>query len=121
MCLSSYQPFTIGGLKGFLDVCLKESVTFINAPYLAKDRGIVVVEAKTDQYDKFNDLILFALKTDEEEISIAGTVFADKLGRIVLVNRFHLEIVPKGPFSSSGSSIGPGSSAKWGPFSGATA
>ena len=94
----SYQPFTIGGLKGFFDVCLKESVTFINAPYLAKDRGIVVVEAKTDQYDNFNDLILFVLKTDKEEISIAGTVFADKLGRIVLLNRFHLEIIPEGTF-----------------------
>ncbi|MDR2018460.1 MAG: phosphoglycerate dehydrogenase [Syntrophobacterales bacterium] len=94
----SYQPFTIGALKGFLDVSLKESVTFVNAPYLAKDRGIVVVEAKTDQYDTFNDLVLFVLKTDEEEISIAGTVFADKLGRIVLLNRFHLDMVPEGTF-----------------------
>ncbi|HEY3278418.1 MAG TPA: ACT domain-containing protein, partial [Syntrophorhabdaceae bacterium] len=94
----SYQPFTIGALKGFLDVSLKEAVTFINAPYLAKDRGIVVVEAKTEQYDKFNDLILFVLKTDLEEISIAGTVFADKLGRIVLLNGFHLDIIPEGAF-----------------------
>ncbi len=94
----SYQPFTIGALKGFLDVSLKESVTFINAPYLAKDRGIVVIEAKTEQFDKFNDLILFMLKTDAEEVSIAGTVFADKLGRIVLMNGFHLDIVPEGTF-----------------------
>jgi D-3-phosphoglycerate dehydrogenase / 2-oxoglutarate reductase len=94
----SYQPFTIGALKGFLDVGLRESVTFINAPYLAKDRGIVVLEVKTDQFDKFNDLILFVLKTDTEEIGIAGTVFADKLGRIVLLNRFHLDIVPEGTF-----------------------
>jgi D-3-phosphoglycerate dehydrogenase / 2-oxoglutarate reductase len=94
----SYQPFTIGALKGFLDVSLTESVTFINAPYLAKDRGIVVGEAKTDQYDKFNDVILFVLKTDVEEISIAGTVFADKLGRIVFLNGFHLDIIPEGTF-----------------------
>lgn len=94
----SYQPFTIGALKGFLDVSLKESVTFINAPYLAKDRGIVVVEAKTDQYDKFNDVIIFALRTDQEEITIAGTVYADKQGRIVLLNQFHLDIVPRGTF-----------------------
>ena len=94
----SYQPFTIGALKGFLDVSLPESVTFINAPYLAKDRGIDVVEAKTDQYDKFTDLILFVLKTDMEEISIGGTVFADKKGRIMLLNRFHLDIIPEGAF-----------------------
>ena len=37
----SYQPFTIAGLKGFLEISLKESVTHINAPYIAKDRNII--------------------------------------------------------------------------------
>lgn len=94
----SYQPFTIGGLKGFLEVSLTESVTHINAPYIAKDRNITVEESKTDQFDKFNDLILFILKTDQEETRIAGTVFSDKLGRVVLLDRFHLDVVPEGHF-----------------------
>jgi D-3-phosphoglycerate dehydrogenase / 2-oxoglutarate reductase len=94
----SYQPFTIGGLKGFLEVGADESVTYINAPYLAKDSHVVVEETKTDQIDQFNDLILFVVKTDKEEISIAGTVFSDKLGRIVLLDRFHLDIIPEGAF-----------------------
>ncbi|MBA4390168.1 MAG: phosphoglycerate dehydrogenase [Syntrophus sp. (in: bacteria)] len=94
----SYQPFTIGGLKGFLEVSLTESVTHINAPYIAKDRNITVEESKTDQFDKFNDLILFILKTDQEETRIAGTVFPDKLGRVVLLDRFHLDVVPEGNF-----------------------
>jgi D-3-phosphoglycerate dehydrogenase len=94
----SYQPFTIAGIRGFLDVSLKESVTYINAPYIAKDRNITVEETKTDQFDKFNDLILVVVKTDVEEKSIAGTVFADKLGRIVLLDRFHLDIIPEGTF-----------------------
>lgn len=94
----SYQPFTIAGLKGFLGVYIQESVTYINAPYLAKDRNITVEETKTEQYDKFNDLILFILKTDKEELSIAGTVFSDKLGRIVLLDRFHLDVIPEGTF-----------------------
>ncbi|HBA53097.1 MAG TPA: phosphoglycerate dehydrogenase, partial [Syntrophorhabdus aromaticivorans] len=94
----SYQPFTIAGIKGFLDVSLRESATYINAPYLAKDRNITVEETKTDQFDKFNDLIIVVVKTDVEEKSIAGTVFADKLGRIVLLDRFHLDIIPEGTF-----------------------
>ena len=94
----SYQPFTIAGIKGFLDVSVGESATYINAPYLAKDRNITVEETKTDQFDKFNDLVLFIVKTDVEERSIAGTVFSDKLGRIVLLDRFHLDIVPEGTF-----------------------
>jgi D-3-phosphoglycerate dehydrogenase len=94
----SYQPFTIGGIKGFLEVSLKETVTHINAPYMAKDRNIIVEESKTDQFDTFNDLILFILKTDKEETRIAGTVFPDKLGHIVLLDRFHLDVVPEGNF-----------------------
>jgi D-3-phosphoglycerate dehydrogenase len=51
-----------------------------------------------EQFDKFNDLIIFNLKTDVEEVSIAGTVFPDKLGRIVLLDRFHLDVIPEGTF-----------------------
>ena len=93
----SYQPFTVAALKGFFDVTLKD-VSFINAPYLAKDRNILVAETKTDQFDKFNDLIVFALRTDQEEKTIAGTVFSDKSGRVVLFDRFHLDIIPEGTF-----------------------
>lgn len=94
----SFQPFTIAGLKGILSVSIQESVTYINAPYVAKDRNIVVEETKTAQFDKFNDLIIFTLRTDQGEMNIAGTVFSDKLGRIVLLDRFHLDVIPKGTF-----------------------
>lgn len=94
----SYQPFTIAGIKGFLDMNLSDTVTYINAPYLAHDSYINVEEIKAEQYEKFNDLILFSVKTDKEEIDIAGTVFADKQGRIVLIDRFHLDMVPVGIF-----------------------
>jgi D-3-phosphoglycerate dehydrogenase len=94
----SYQPFTIAAIKGFLDMGVSETVTYINAPYLAQDSRIVVEETKTDQYDKFNDVILFIITTDREEVSIAGTVFSDKLGRIVLIDRFHLDVIPEGTF-----------------------
>ncbi len=94
----SYQPFTIAGLKGFLGVNIQDTVTFINAPYLAKDRNIDVEESKTDQFDKYNDLIVFNLKTDREEVTVAGTVFSDKVGRIVLLDRFRLDVIPEGIF-----------------------
>jgi len=82
----SYQPFTVSAIKGFLGVTLKETVGFINAPYLAKDRSIDVEESKTDHFDKYNDLIVFTVKTDKAENTFAGTVFADNVGRIVLYN-----------------------------------
>ncbi len=94
----SYQPFTIAGLKGFFEVSHKGTATYINAPYLAKDENISIEETKAAQFDKFNDLILFIIRTDKGETTIGGTVFPDKLGRIVLLDRFHLDIVPEGSF-----------------------
>ena len=94
----SYQPFTIAALKGFLEISCRETVTFINAPYLVRDRNIVVEESKTEHFDKFNDLIVFQVKTDAMETMIAGTVFADGLGRVVLYDKFRLDIILEGAF-----------------------
>ena len=86
------------GAQGFSRVSCQETVTFINAPYFVKDRNIAVEESKTDQFDKFNDLILIHVITDEGETKIAGTVFSDGAGRIVLYDNFRLDIIPEGTF-----------------------
>ncbi|MGA2108277.1 MAG: phosphoglycerate dehydrogenase [Syntrophorhabdales bacterium] len=94
----SYQPFTIAAIKGFLEVSCKETITFINAPYIMKDRGIAVEESKTQQFDKFNDLVLIDIKTDVMDTIVAGSVLADGSGRIVLYDKFRLDIIPEGTF-----------------------
>ena len=94
----SYQPFTIAAIKGFLEISCKETITFINAPYIMKDRGIAVEESKTQQFDKFNDLVLVEIKTDIGHTIVAGSVFADGSGRIVLYDKFRLDIIPDGTF-----------------------
>ena len=94
----SYQPFTIAAIKGFLEVSCKETITFINAPYIMKDRGIAVEESKTQQFDKFNDLVLVDVKTDLMNTIVAGSVFADGSGRVVLYDKFRLDIIPDGTF-----------------------
>jgi len=93
-----FQPFTVAALKGFLGVNLEETVSFMNAPYLAKDRNITVEESKSDQFDKYNDLVLISVKTDTQEDLIAGTVFSDNSGRILLFDRFRLDMIPEGAY-----------------------
>jgi D-3-phosphoglycerate dehydrogenase len=58
----------------------------------------VVEESKTEQFEKFNDLIIISVKTDQAETTIAGTVFSDGTGRVVLYDKFRLDIVPEGTF-----------------------
>jgi len=92
----SYQPYTVAALKGFLEVSLKETISYINASYFAKDRNIIVSETKLDSFKKYNDIIVLTIKTDQQELTIGGTVFADYIGRIVFIDDFRIDIVPEG-------------------------
>lgn len=94
----SFQPFTVAALKGFLEVSHQETVTFLNAPYLAQDRNITVQEKKTEQFEKFNDLLVLIVRTDKGEMMFGGTVFSDNRGRVVLLDGFRLDIILDGTF-----------------------
>ncbi|MBN2331729.1 MAG: phosphoglycerate dehydrogenase [Deltaproteobacteria bacterium] len=94
----SFQPFTVAGLKGFLEKHVKEAVSFINAPYLAKERDMDIQESKTSSYENYNDLLLLRIKTDEGEHLMGGTVFADNVCRILFLDQFHLEMVAQGNY-----------------------
>ncbi|HAR94732.1 MAG TPA: phosphoglycerate dehydrogenase [Deltaproteobacteria bacterium] len=94
----SFQPFTVAALKGFLAVSHQETVTFLNAPYLAQDQNVVVQESKAEHFEKFNDLLVFIVRTDKGETLFGGTVFSDSRGRVVLLDGFRLDIIPDGTF-----------------------
>lgn len=94
----NYQPFTIAAMKGFLEVALTDAVSYINSPYLAKDRNIHVMESKTDHYAKFNDLLVLTVKTHDGEIVVGGTVFPDQIGRITFIDKYNLDLIADGNY-----------------------
>jgi len=93
-----YQPFTFAVLKGILENRLNEGATYISAPYFAKERGITIVESKSDRIKNYGDLISVKITTDEEEKTLGGTVFADLRGRVVSIDSFLVDIVAEGTF-----------------------
>jgi D-3-phosphoglycerate dehydrogenase len=70
---------------------LEANVTDVNAPYLARQRGLQVVEAHTPVSDDFASLVTAELRTDRGAWQVAGTLFHRKEPRIVRVDGFHLE------------------------------
>ncbi len=75
---------------------LGEGVNLINATHVARQRGIKVEETRVPAPENFANLITIEVRTDEETRKIAGTVFTDRLPRIVEVDGFALEVVPRG-------------------------
>jgi D-3-phosphoglycerate dehydrogenase / 2-oxoglutarate reductase len=89
-------PLTTAMLKGLLTPILKDDVNFVNAPYIAAERGIKVIESKSRTSENFASLIKLTVKTLEGENVVSGTIFGQKFLRILRINNFYLEAIPEG-------------------------
>lgn len=89
-------PLTIALLKGLLSPALGSMVNFVNAPHLAQERGIRVVEARSNTAEGFSNLIRLTVSGADGERSVCGAVFGENDCRIVRVDDYHVEAVPEG-------------------------
>lgn len=89
-------PITIATMKGILDQVLDQQVNFVNAPFVAKERGIKVVEIKSSRPIDFASSITIKVKTKEAVNLIEGALFGKKEPRIVRIDKFFLDAVPEG-------------------------
>ncbi len=89
-------PVTIAAIKGYLTPILLETVNFVNAPVIAKERGIEVREIKSGDAGDYHSIIALRIKAKDKESYVAGTLFSKKDPRIVLIDTFKVEVVPEG-------------------------
>lgn len=89
-------PLTLALAKGVLSPILQETVNFINAVSLAKQRGIKINEAKSSKEAEFVTLLQLEIKTDKESKKISGTLSSNKQPRIVKVDEYYVELAPTG-------------------------
>jgi len=89
-------PITIALLKGLLTPILQENVNYINAPIIAKERGIRVIESKSSEVKDYTSLISLTVKTSEGQSNASGTIFGRQDPRIVRINKFTVEVIPEG-------------------------
>ena len=89
-------PVTVAAAKGALTPFLGEAVNFVNAEKVAADRGIEVVRSTHHQSGEYPHLVAVTLKGESGEVSVAGTVFAERDPRVVRIEGYRLEFRPKG-------------------------
>jgi D-3-phosphoglycerate dehydrogenase len=88
-------PVTIAVLKGLLE-SVTDRVNMVNAPIVAQERGIRVVESKASRSQDFTSAITTRVRGCVDRL-IAGAVFHGGQPRIVRVDDFMLEAIPEGP------------------------
>jgi D-3-phosphoglycerate dehydrogenase len=88
------RVLTLAALKGILGRSVNEPVSFVNAPMLARDRGLVVSEMRSTVSQDYVSLISLRAETDEGPISMQGTIIGKTSERIVEVDGFDIELMP---------------------------
>ena len=89
-------PLTLAVLKGMLTPVMESGVNYVNAPLVARERGIKIVESKGEHAGDFASSITVKAKAKKKDLEVEGAIFGSKYPRIVRVNNFYLEAVPEG-------------------------
>lgn len=88
-------PITIAVLKGLLE-SVSDRVNLVNAPVIAQERGIKLIESKVSRAQDFASCITVRVRGTVDRL-IAGAVFHGGQPRIVRIDDFMLEAIPEGP------------------------
>jgi D-3-phosphoglycerate dehydrogenase len=84
------KALTSAAIAGLLRPMLQD-VNVVNAPVVAKDRGIVVEETRREAESDYESLITVTVTTDRQSRSVSGTVFADGRPRIVNIKGIRMD------------------------------
>lgn len=88
------QPLEVAVLKGVLSSML-EGVNYVNAPFIAKKRGIDIISSRSKVKCNFAGLLTIKLTTDKGTCTVAGALVAKDIPRIVKINDYETSIRPQ--------------------------
>ena len=84
------KPIVAAVLAGLMRV-YSDTVNMVNAPFLAKERGLDVREVRHDREGDYHTLVRVTVTTSEGERSVAGTLFGNAQPRLVELNGINME------------------------------
>ncbi|NLH47158.1 MAG: phosphoglycerate dehydrogenase [Myxococcales bacterium] len=91
------DPFAAAALVGLLpDFYDDEKINSINAPFLAKERGIAVSVTKREALTDYANVIGLEAVFEGHEVEIQASIPAPGEERIVRINQFQISLDPEG-------------------------
>jgi D-3-phosphoglycerate dehydrogenase len=86
----NHRPLTAAALAGLLAPMIA-GANMVNAPILARDRGIEVAETAHDRPSEYQTLVRVSVATAQQVRSVAGTLFAGSRPRLVEIKDIKIE------------------------------
>ncbi|MCB9452595.1 MAG: phosphoglycerate dehydrogenase [Anaerolineaceae bacterium] len=103
------KPLVVALLKGLLLPLLGEQVNYINAPVLAAERGMRVMQTKGLETAHYTNLVSCKVTLEDgEAIIMAGTLLDHQVPHIIQINQYRMNFVPEGHLLILGSYDKPG-------------
>jgi D-3-phosphoglycerate dehydrogenase len=92
------EPITAAVLKGLLSHFLDVTLNYVNAPFIARERGIQVVETRSREATDYINTLTIGVRTASGTHEVAGALVGNRALRIIRIDGFRVEAVPEGNF-----------------------
>src|SRR5580658_8318371 len=86
----NHRPLSAAALAGLL-APMMAGANMVNAPVLARERGIDVAETVHDRPSEYQTLVRISVTTDQQTRAVAGTLFAGSRPRLVEIKGINVE------------------------------
>ena len=90
------EPLITFATVGALSVSAGKDVNYVNAKFLAEDKGITFETSEMKHTSGYSNKVTVKITTEKRVNTISGTVFDDTVQRIVGLDGFDFDIEPKG-------------------------
>ena len=87
---------TAAALEGLLSASVGERVNLVNAPVVARERGIRVVESSAADGEDYTAFMRLVVETRHGRFTLAGAIFGRREPRIVEIDGIPIEAIPRG-------------------------
>lgn len=88
------SPLETAIIKGVFSSFM-DGVNYVNAPILAKQKGITVTTSKSETSGDYIGLITVKLITNSTESLVSGALIAENISRIVKIDQYNTSIEPE--------------------------
>jgi D-3-phosphoglycerate dehydrogenase len=90
------RPVAVASVKGALEAHTPETVNFVNALFVARDRGLSVAETRHEEPGNYARSVRVTLSDGRTSASAHATLFSGSDARVVEVDGLPLEFRPEG-------------------------